>query len=62
MNSYKSCRPVPTADPQSSTEAQSMTQSAVSLALHDSELTLTAEEGVVFAKKLSEIKPLHGRR
>ena len=28
-----------------------------SAAVHDTELTLTAEEGVIFAKKLSEINP-----
>ena len=52
----KSSRSAPSADTQTDDESGSVMSVAVT-AGHDTELTLTAEEGVIFAKKLSEINP-----
>lgn len=60
MMPIRSARSAPSADTQ--TDADSMNSPSAAhrqpaAADYDTELTLTAEEGVIFAKKLSEINP-----
>lgn len=59
MTPVRSARSAPSADTQTDADLV-MSPTSTHQLVHDTELTLTAEEGVIFAKKLSEINPKQG--